>query len=194
MECWIDGSWATGAYATNRWFRISAGATEGFVHASWVIDQATVGHCDAPAPAPASAGRGGAALRWATDHLGATVPSGEEAALIGDADGMWSGWCAGFTYAAYAFTGSAPRFAGNAADRFHTYERAGLVKAWTGGDVPDGAMLFWPTVTDYGHTALDAGGGQVLTTVGYFDPNAAISQVPVEKYGTPAGWVDPKDV
>lgn len=184
MECWQDGSWETGAYATNRWFFVSAGGRRGFVHASWVIDQAKVGSC--------KENRGIGAARWAGEHIGRTKPTPAEAGRIGIDDGRWSGWCAGFTYGAYLWgDGVTPRFAGNAAPRYEAYRQAGLVSGWSGaGNVPVGAMVFWPDVAaPYGHTALYVGDGMVISTQGLSDPSRPVGRVPVDTWGTPAGWV-----
>ncbi|MFF9064165.1 hypothetical protein ACF09E_02280 [Streptomyces sp. NPDC014891] len=50
MMCWKTGQWATGNYATDRWFysTVQSGGTNnwiGFVHASLVADQKTVPRC-----------------------------------------------------------------------------------------------------------------------------------------------------
>ncbi|SDH48541.1 hypothetical protein [Pseudonocardia oroxyli] len=190
MICWIDGSTATGKYTSQRWFFVAGGGRTGFVHSSWVIDQWR----QSP---PCGADRGVSAVRWAAEHVGQTRPSGAEAAGLGVNDGMWSGWCAAFTYGSYLFgSGSTPRIAGNAAPRFYAYQRAGLVTGWTdAANVPVGAMLFWPTVAaPYGHTAIYAGNGYALSTQGLNDPSRPIARVPVGTWGTPAGWVAPDKV
>lgn len=50
VKCYQDGSWATGAYSSNRWFNVYVTLTNGqtvwgFVHSSYVDNQPTVGAC-----------------------------------------------------------------------------------------------------------------------------------------------------
>lgn len=191
MVCWEDGSTYTGKYETDRWFYVTGSGKSGFVHASWVIDQTRKRpRC--------STQRGVAALRWAAEHVGQTRPSSSDAAGLSIDDGMWSGWCAAFTYGSYKYgAGATPAFAGNAAPRFAEYQRAGKVKPWSSsGDVPVGAMLFWPKVAaPYGHTALYAGNGMAVSTVGLSEPSKPVSRVPVTYWGgSPQGYVAPDDV
>lgn len=186
MVCWLDGSWSTGAYATDRWLYLSGGGRTGFVHASWVVDQVATPACGED--------RGVSAVRWAAEQVGETAPAADVAAGLGIDDGRWSGWCAGFTYGAYRYgAGATPRVADNAAPRFRAYRAAGVVVPWTGpADVPVGAMVFWPSVAaPYGHTALYAGNGAYLSTTGFGDRTAPIARVAVGTWGTPAGWVPP---
>lgn len=50
VACYQDGSWATGAYSSNRWFNVYVTLTNGqtrwgFVHSSYVDRQPSVGRC-----------------------------------------------------------------------------------------------------------------------------------------------------
>ncbi len=47
MICWVDAQWATGNYASNRWFKVEPAydPTVGYVHSSLVANQASVPHC-----------------------------------------------------------------------------------------------------------------------------------------------------
>lgn len=186
MVCWQDGSNDTGAYRTNRWFWVTAGARSGFVHASWVVDQAKVGAC--------TQNRGVSVARWAGEHIGRTKPTAAEAAATKINDGQWSGWCAAFTFSAYKFgAGVTPRFAGNAAPRYESYRAAGLVTGWNGAaNVPVGAMVFWPNISrPYGHTAIYVGDGMVISTQGDGKTVQPVYRVSVTTWGAPAGWVAP---
>lgn len=47
MICWVDAQWATGNYASNRWFEVEPAydPAVGFVHSSLVANQVSVPHC-----------------------------------------------------------------------------------------------------------------------------------------------------
>src|SRR6266511_3959676 len=128
MTCWIDDSWATGAYSSNRWFYVVNGTKKSFVHSSWVASQTSVPHCSTHAGVMAS--------RWGSMHRDQTRPSAYEASVLGISNGIWSGWCAAFTYGSYKLgAGRTPKYAGNAAPRYWAYKNAGLMRQWTGGDI-----------------------------------------------------------
>lgn len=188
MTCWIDDSWATGAYSSNRWFYVVNGTKKSFVHSSWVASQTSVPHCSTHAGVMAS--------RWGSMHRDQTRPSAYEASVLGISNGMWSGWCAAFTYGSYKLgAGRTPKYPFNAAPRYWAYKNAGLMRQWTGGDINVGSMLFWPNLAaPYGHTAIYAGNGHVISTIGNGDPTKPVLRVPVSYFGAPAGWVAYWDV
>ena len=46
MQCWQDGGWYTGAYSSNRWFRVTIwGSYTTWMHSSNVYAQTTVPRC-----------------------------------------------------------------------------------------------------------------------------------------------------
>jgi uncharacterized protein YraI len=45
MLCWTDSQWATGNYSSPRWFLVWFGSSEGYIHSSFVYNQAVVPHC-----------------------------------------------------------------------------------------------------------------------------------------------------
>lgn len=188
MKCWIDDSWATGRYSSNRWFYVTQGSKKGFVHSSHVENQVTVPNCSTHAGISAS--------RWAAMQVGETRPSSTEAQGLGINDGMWSGWCAAFATGAYKYgVGRSPRFTGSARERYVKYSQAGLVRPWTGAEPLVGSMVFWPNVAQpFGHVAIAVGNGHVVSTQGLSDPTKKVARLPVTTWGTPAGWVAPADV
>lgn len=188
MVCWIDDSWATGEYSSNRWFYVAAAPKKGFIHSSKVTDQVSVPNCGTHGGVSSS--------RWAAMHIGQTRPSQAEASGLGINDNMWSGWCAAFVTGAYRYGFDVnPTFLGNARPRYYSYLNAGLMQPWSAADPFVGSLVFWPNVSSpYGHVAIYVGNGQVVSTQGMSDPSKPVARLSVTTWGTPAGWVKPTDV
>lgn len=185
MYCWIDGSWATGRYSSNRWFFVAGGGRTGFVHSSMVVNQTSVLPC-------APRYRGVMATKWAAEHVNIATTTTLERSTIGYQTAYWSGYCAGFTSSAYRLgAGVQPRFLGDARDRFYSYRGAGLVQT---GSPSLGAMVFWPNLSRWGHTAIYVGNGMVATTMGLPGERRANALVPLNYFGAPAGWVNSSNV
>jgi hypothetical protein len=47
MSCWTDNQWVIGNYNSNRWFKVSGGGLNGFIHSSFVINQTPTPNCNA---------------------------------------------------------------------------------------------------------------------------------------------------
>lgn len=129
-------------------------------------------------------------------HIGQTRPSPAEASGLGINDNMWSGWCAAFVTGAYRYGfGVNPIYSGDARTRYYSYLNAGRMQPWNGADPLVGSLIFWPNVAyPFGHVAIYVGNGQVVSTQGIGDPSKPVARLPVNTWGTPAGWVKPVDV
>lgn len=186
MHCWIDDSNATGAYASPRWFYVTAGSTRGFVHSSRVADQASVPHC--------STHRGISVARWAAMKEGVLSPTAVE--KRGEDAKYWGGWCYLFTADTYIFGAGATPITGkgSAKKTFEAYKANGKVSTdLRHNAINVGSMVFW-TSGAYGHAAVYLGQGMVATTRGATNETKAIEIQPMSLFGTPAGWVAPGNI
>lgn len=135
------------------------------------------------------------ASRWAAARIGRTAPTSGQAGSLGINDGMWSGWCAAFTRAAYEFGAhKSVSVVGDARPRYLSYQAAGLMHRWDWGRVPAGSLLFWPYISRWGHTAIYAGNRYVITTQGIGQGHLPVARRHISWYGPPRGWVRPDDV
>ena len=189
MHCYRDDSWATGEYRSDRWFYITASSgKKGYVHSSRVNPQAEVPEC--------STKRGIIASTWAAQHVGIAKTTPKERAAMGESTLYWAGYCAGFTFTATKRgSGRTLRYYGaeiDARKRYQLYKKARLVT--TSGTPNVGAHVFWPNVSDLGHTAIYLGNNAVATTRGWMrdtSANKRVSMTKTPEYGRPAGWVNP---
>jgi hypothetical protein len=188
MNCWIDDSWTTGAYSSNRWFYITTSAgVRNFVHSSRVGGQVAVPNC--------STHRGISAARWASMQIGETRPSAAEKAGNPSMD-RWSGWCYVLAWDAHALShGVRPLNGyGSAKATFYAYRDRGRVSTnLNHSAISIGAIVFWTTGT-YGHAAIYVGQGNVATTQGDGSAFPANARLPMSRFGTPAGWVAPGNI
>lgn len=191
MNCWADGRTAKGRYRSDRWFYATTeSGARGYIHSSWVEKQTRVGHCRHHI--------GVRAATWAAEQNGRRAPRASEAALIGNREGRWQGWCKGFTTVAHARFGRGV-VRGDAIATWRTLHRAG--KGRTNLDpkkIAIGAMVFWNTGDRYGHAAIYVGNGFVMSTQGAYTgatgPGLAVARRPLSYWGRPVGWVHPRDV
>lgn len=190
MYCYTDDSYAVGAYRSNRWFYVTGGGKQGYVHSSRVNDQATVPNC--------STNRGVRVSRWAATRVGVTGITGAERRRLGVSELYWTGNCALFARASHVMPSPSvePRFRGNAIDMYRSYEAADLVQG--GSPRYAGSLVFYPesVAPPYGHVAVYLGNGMVATTRGGVgDPPTMNTLSSVNFLGvSPLGWVRAADV
>lgn len=191
MHCWIDDSWATGAYRSNRWFYVtSSTGVRGFVHSSVVGRQTAVSDCKSH--------NGIAPARWAAMQVGEKRPSATEASRLGIYDNMWSGWCQAFAGGAYRMTGYGSLSGyGSAAGTYREYKRRGLVQTnMAASSISIGALVYYSTnlAGGFGHVAVYVGNGYVVSTQGVDDPTKPVARLKLSTWGNPIGWVMPAHV
>lgn len=193
MVCWVDDSWSTERYRSNRWFYVvGPNAKRGFVHSSRIVNQVGVGHCNHS--------RYIAPARWAAMHVGDLKPRNVKEKLSNSFT-YWSGWCQVFAQAAhtYGYNNSPYYGYGSAKTTFYAYKRHGKVSTnFDHNRMPIGALVYW-TTGDYGHVAVYVGNGFVIGTRGSSQSNP----LPVSRnslsymnslLGRTAGWVHPSEV
>lgn len=169
MRCWRDGSWASGNYNSNRWFLIVLNdGREGFVHSSFVGNQTATPNCNELPYVRAA--------DWAIARIGQrTQPNG-----VG-----WSGYCATFTYNAFAQGAGVAYERGNAIDQYRKYRDRGMVY---GGLPRYGDPVFYDIAQPYGHTAIYIGGTTVVTTQGMEGANQPVARRDLYSFGNYLGW------
>jgi hypothetical protein len=183
MRCWRDGSWATGAYSSNRWFLIALNdGQEGFVHSSYVRNQAPVPNCNTLPYVRAA--------DWALTQIGRTYAESNVAGMYAASDwapgpyGEWSGDCAKFTQSAFRLAGVGYE-TGNAIVQYQKYRNRGLIYQ---GLPRFGDPVFYNTALPYGHTAIYIGGNSVVTTRGYDHAGLTVARVPLNSFANYLGW------
>ncbi|MFT4263461.1 MAG: hypothetical protein QM572_08780 [Nocardioides sp.] len=184
MTCWVDGSNYTYGYATNRWFWVKAGSTEGFVSAAVVRNQTGVPAC--------SSNKAVWAAQTAVQRYGETYARSADLALFGSTEwkpgptGEWAGDCPKPPYVGWRASGvSIPK--GNAIANYRSYANAGRIN---GGTPPVGAVAFF-NVTSYGHETISLGNGLVLTTTGMDYSGTANTVKPYTSWSNYLGWAMP---
>ena len=147
MRCWRDGSGATGAYWSNRWFLVSlADGREGYVHSSFVTQQYATPNCTTLPYVRAA--------DWAIARIGQyQQPNGV----------AWSGYCATFTYNAFTQGAGVGYPAADAIGQYYYFRNRGLIY---GGIPRYGDPVFYNIAQPYGHTAIYVGGTTVVSTQG----------------------------
>lgn len=185
--CWIDGSWATGEYASNRWFLVRrSDRFEAFVHSSMVRNQVSTPNCG-------SVQRVKAGLE-AIKRMGQTYASSSDASLFSASSwspgpyGEWSGDCKKLAYVAY-YRAGLTLVSGNAKPTFDYYWARRSSK---GGGYPlYGALVGWDIVRPYGHIAVAVGGNRVATTRGMDHDARANAILTTGSFSNYLGWVVP---
>lgn len=133
--------------------------------------------------------RSAAARSWAAAQLGQRTADPEVASWFSWTGpyAEWSGDCPKLVVAAWRKAG-VDIYRGDAVEQYEHY-RSRL----RGGHAPEGALVFWPNETRWGHVAISDGAGHVYTTQGLDGANLPIARVPIEggPFGSPAGWVMP---
>ncbi|MGN9807464.1 hypothetical protein [Micromonospora sp. L32] len=180
MECWRDGSWATGAYYSNRWFLLELSDTrEGFVHSSYVGSQTAVPNCnDLPRVRAAD---------WAIAQIGQTRAS--EAYWYSPYDwrpgelGEWSGDCAKLPTIAYRNAG-VNYYLANAINQWNYYANAGLTRS----GIPRYGDPVWWNETQWGHTAIYIGGTTAVGTQGLDGQWKPVARYDIYSHANYLGW------
>jgi hypothetical protein len=179
MVCWRDDSPATGAYKSARWFYIKSGNLEGFVHSSWVKNQAVVPNC--------STFPWIGAADWAIAQLGNVSPTDQQRLAADPAMTVWTDWCWGFSWDAWNFGAGKKLNRGTALAVAGTYN---LIKSTP----PRGAVVFWKLPAGSGHAAVSLGNGELVGTIGVDVKHP----VPVARYSVASrsglgflGWYRP---
>lgn len=185
MQCWIDGSWATEAYRSNRWFLVRrSDGYEGFVHSSRVGSQTSTSNC-------------GTSLRVkagleAIKRMGQATASSSDAGLFTDwapgPYGEWSGDCKKLVSTAYRRAGLTLR-SGNAKPTFDYYWAN---RSARGGGLPRyGALVGFNIALPYGHIAVAVGGNRIATTRGNDGQRLTNEIQSTSTYSNYVGWVLP---
>ncbi|MCD9625251.1 hypothetical protein [Rhabdothermincola salaria] len=189
MHCWIDDSWADGAYRSNRWFFVTTSSgIRNFVHSSRVSNQTSVPHCGSH--------RGIAASRWAAMQIGETRPSNIAEKANNPTMDRWSGWCYVLAWDSHALSHGARPLSGfgSAKSTFYAYQSRGKVSGnLNHSAISIGSIVFWTNGT-YGHAAIYAGQGMVVSTQGNGSSLPPNARLPMSHFGTPAGWVSPGNI
>lgn len=186
MTCWIDGSWATGAYRSNRWFLVlrPSDGFEGFVHSSLVGSQVS-------SPACSTITRVKAGLQ-AIARVGQVYANSSDAALYTDwapgPYGEWSGDCKKLAGVAYYRAGLSLR-TGNAKPTFDYYYAN---RSLRGTGLPRyGSLVGFNIVLPYGHIAVAVGGNRIASTRGMDGARLSNAIQTTRSYNNYAGWVVP---
>ncbi len=169
IRCWRDGSWATGRYASNRWFLLSlSDGREGYVHSSFVGGQYSTPNCgELPYVRAAD---------WAIARIG----------QVSQTNGVgWSGYCATFTHNAFTQGAGVSYVAADAINQYWAYRNRGMIH---GGWPRYGDPVFYNIATPYGHTAIYIGGNMVVTTQGLEGANLPIARRELNSFGSYLGW------
>ena len=187
MVCWIDGSWATEAYSSNRWFLVRrSDRFEAFVHSSRVGSQVSTPNCG-------SVTRVKAGLE-AIKRLGQVYASSSDASLFSASSwspgpyGEWSGDCKKLAYVAY-YRAGLTLVGGNAKPTFDYYWANRSSK---GGGLPlYGSLVGWDIIRPYGHIAVAVGGDRVATTRGLDGDKLTNAIRTTSSFSNYLGWVVP---
>jgi hypothetical protein len=183
--CWIDGSTATGAYTSRRWFLVRRGdGFEAFVHSSLVGAQTTTPNC-------LNVTRVKAGLR-AIDRLGQTYPTSADYNVYPGDWGPykdWSGDCKKLVALAYRDAGLT-LVRGNAKPTFDYYWANRSTKG-TGQLMLYGALAGFDQALPYGHISIAVGGNRVATTVGSESARQRNTIKAVSSMSGYRGWVIP---
>lgn len=186
MDCYVDGSTATGRYQTNRWFHVVASnGVTGMVHASYVEQQTPVKPCQ---DVKALWGTIQAAMR-----VGQTRASDADARQFASSDwspgpyGEWSGDCPKLGAVAWAVAGLSVK-RGDAIGQYRAYKDAGMIRQ---GTPPPGALVFFDIARPWGHVGVSLGNGRLATTRGYDGDGLANVVAAVSSYSNYLGWAMP---
>ena len=145
MACWRDDSLMTGLYSSPRWFYVrTPTGSEGFVHSSYVRQQANVPNCSTFPWLKAT--------DWALDRVGQSI---------------YAGQCLGFIAAAYKTAGRPiPGPYGASVSAASWWAAQSAAHKHASGTPPRGALVFWGARKGYpdGHVALSLGNGYVVSS------------------------------
>ena len=176
MRCWRDGSWATGNYASNRWFLVSLNdGREGYVHSSFVGGQYATPNCGELAYVRAA--------DWAIARIGQVTQDNFPGNPTPGAG--WSGYCATFTYGAFRAGAGVAYPAANAIDQYWNFKNRGMIY---GGWPRYGDPVFYNIAQPYGHTAIYIGGTTVVSTQGMEGANQPVARRDLNSFPAYLGW------
>jgi hypothetical protein len=184
IRCYRDGSWATGAYASNRWFLVYlADGREGYVHSSFVSGQYPTPECTTLAYVRAA--------DKALSYVGQVYATSDIANKYAASDwapgpfGEWSGDCAKLTNSSYRFGAGVGYASGNAINQYYAYRASGQVY---GGLPRYGAPVFYNIAAPYGHTAIYVGGTTIVSTQGMDGAHLPVARRDINSFGNYLGW------
>lgn len=182
MRCWRDGSWATGAYRSNRWFlMVLSDGREGYVHSSHVRNQTATPNCRELSYVRAA--------DWAIAQIGKThAPSNLAARYTDWAPGPlaeWSGDCAKFAHMAYQYGAGVSFARASASGQYRAYKNVGRI---LGGIPRYGAPVFYDIARPHGHVAIYIGGTTIVTTRGLDHANLTVERRDLSTYSNYLGW------
>jgi hypothetical protein len=184
MRCYRDGSWATGAYRSPRWFLVYlSDGREGYVHSSFVTGQVPTPNCTTLAYVRAA--------DKVLSYLGQVYAASDVANYYGAASwapgpfAEWSGDCAKLSGSAYILGAGLSFPRGNAIDQFRSLRGQGRIYP---GIPRYGAPVFYDIAAPYGHTAVYVGGLTIVTTQGYDHNALPVVRKGLYDYGNYLGW------
>lgn len=177
MQCWKKGSWVGG---TDMWFWVTGPFGEGYVTASVVTRQTSVGACDSI--------KGFVAAEAAIARTGQVWASSTDQALFNASEwapgpvAEWAGDCPKLPYVGWKAAGvTIPKR--NAIDNYNAVK-----SSIRQGVPPRGAVVFWNIAAPYGHEAISVGNGYVATTRGMDGSKAANEVVKYTFFRSYLGW------
>jgi hypothetical protein len=181
LRCWRDASWATGNYNSNRWFLILLkDGREGYVHSSFVGQQTSTPNCTTLHYVRAA--------DWAIAQIGQAYAPASISRNYSDWPpgpiGEWSGDCAKFAHAAYAYGAGTSFPRGNAIGQYRHFRDRGQI---IGGLPRYGSPVFY-NVTQYGHVAIYIGGTTIVTTRGLDNHGLTVARADINSFANYLGW------
>jgi hypothetical protein len=184
IRCWRDGSTATGAYTSNRWFLVYlADGREGYVHSSFVGGQYVTPNCSNLAYVRAA--------DQALSYVGQVYANSTIASMYAASDwapgpyGEWSGDCAKLTHSSYVYGAGVAYETGNAIVQYQKYRNKGQIY---GGLPRYGAPVFYNIAAPYGHTAIYVGGTTIVSTQGMDNARLQVARRDIYSFGNYLGW------
>ncbi len=182
MRCWRDGSTATGAYTSNRWFlMLLADSREGFVHSSYVRNQNGVPNCNTlPYVRAADYALGLVGQVYAASSLASRYTDWAPGPYA-----EWSGDCAKLTHASWVYGAGASYANGNAIVQYRYYRDRGMIY---GGLPRFGEPVFYNIAAPYGHTAIYVGGTTIVSTQGMDGSRLPVVRRDINSFGNYLGW------
>lgn len=182
VRCWRDGSWATGAYSSNRWFLVVlSDMREGFVHSSFVGQQPSVPNCSTLSYVRAA----DKALTYFNQVYAPTDVANRYTDWRPGPWAEWSGDCAKLSRSAWELGGGVSHPGGNAIDQYYNFRNRGMI---LGGIPRYGAPVYYNIARPAGHVALYIGGTTILTTQGVDNNRLPVVRRDLNSYGNYLGW------
>lgn len=182
IRCWRDGSTATGAYTSNRWFLVYlSDGREGYVHSSYVSGQYTTPNCSTLAYVRAA----DQALSYIDQVYAPSAIAAHYSDWAPGPYGEWSGDCAKLTHSSYVYGAGVGFATGNAINQYNTYRSQGVIY---GGLPRYGSPVYYNIASPYGHTAIYVGGTTIISTQGLDNARLSVVRRDVYSFANYLGW------